>query len=106
MYSHLQYFSVLFYTIAAIYQIYLLCDIMSIKSVLLILFFLSDSDEDPLPPKIRYFDTHMEQICISVSFNASVGLYIRAGSRRSSPASLPCFAGYFHCFTSKDMLRR
>ena len=33
------------------------------------------------------------------------GLYIRAGSRRSSPASLPGFAGYFHCFTSKDMSR-
>ena len=35
-------------------------DFMTIKSVLLIhsIFFLSDSDEDPLPPKIRYFDTH------------------------------------------------
>ena len=31
----------------------------------------------------------------------SSGLYIRAGSRRSSPASLPGFAGYFHCFTSQ-----
>ena len=30
------------------------------------------------------------------------GLYIRAGSRQSSPASLPGFAGYFHCFTSQD----
>ena len=34
------------------------------------------------------------------------GLYIRAGSRRSSPASLPGFAGYFYCFTSLNMLRR
>ena len=34
------------------------------------------------------------------------GLYIRAGSRRSSPASLPGFAGYFHCFTSLNMPRR
>ena len=34
------------------------------------------------------------------------GLYIRAGSRRTSPASLPGFAGYFHCFTSQDMSRR
>ena len=34
------------------------------------------------------------------------GLYIRAGSRWTSPASLPDFAGYFHCFTSQDMLRR
>ena len=34
------------------------------------------------------------------------GLYIRAGSRRSSPASLPGFASYFHCFTSKDVSRR
>ena len=29
---------------------------------------------------------------------------IRAGS--CSPASLPGFASYFHCFTSQDMLRR
>ena len=36
----------------------------------------------------------------------SAGLYIRAGSRRTSPASLPGFAGYFHCFTSQDMSRR
>ena len=34
------------------------------------------------------------------------GLYIRAGSRRSSPASLPGFAGYFYCFTSLNMSRR
>ena len=34
------------------------------------------------------------------------GLYIRAGSRRSSPASLPGFTGYFHCFTSLNMSRR
>ena len=34
------------------------------------------------------------------------GLYIRAGSRRSSPASLPGFAGYFHCFTSLNISRR
>jgi len=34
------------------------------------------------------------------------GLYIRAGSRRSLPASLPGFAGYFHCFTSLNMSRR
>ena len=34
------------------------------------------------------------------------GLYIRAGSRRSSPGSLPGFAGYFHCFTSLNMSRR
>jgi len=34
------------------------------------------------------------------------GLYIRAGSWWTSPASLPDFAGYFHCFTSQDMLRR
>ena len=33
------------------------------------------------------------------------GLYIRAGSRRSSPASLPGFAGYFHCFTSQDYVK-
>ena len=31
------------------------------------------------------------------------GLYIRAGSRRSSPASLSGFAGYFHCLRSQDM---
>ena len=34
------------------------------------------------------------------------GLCIRAGSRRSSPASLPGFAGYFHCFMSLNMSRR
>ena len=33
------------------------------------------------------------------------GLYIRAGSWRSSPASLPGFTGYFHCFTSLNMSR-
>ena len=33
-------------------------------------------------------------------------LYIRADSRQSSPASLPGFAGYFHCFTSLNMSRR
>jgi len=33
-------------------------------------------------------------------------LYIRAGSRQSSPASLPGFASYFHCFTSLNMSRR
>ena len=32
------------------------------------------------------------------------GLYIRAGSRRSSPAPLPGFAGYFHCFTSLNIV--
>ena len=37
--------------------------------------------------------------------HSKVGLYIRAGSRQSSPASLPGFAGYFHCFTSQDMSR-
>ena len=30
----------------------------------------------------------------------TTGLYIRSGSQRSSPASLPGFTGYFHCFTS------
>ena len=34
------------------------------------------------------------------------GLYIRASSRRSSPASLSGFADYFHCLKSKDMQRR
>ena len=34
------------------------------------------------------------------------GLYIRAGSRRSSSAPLPGITGYFHCFTSQDTLRR
>ena len=34
------------------------------------------------------------------------GLYIRAGSRRTSLASLPDFAGYLNCFTSQDMLKR
>ena len=34
------------------------------------------------------------------------GLYIRAGSRQSSPASLQGFAGYFHYFKSQDMVRR
>ena len=34
------------------------------------------------------------------------GLYIKAGGRRISPASLPGFAGYFHCFTSLNMSRR
>jgi len=38
--------------------------------------------------------------------NHAPGLYIRAGSQRSSPASLPGFAGYFHCFTSLNMSRR
>ena len=38
-------------------------------------------------------------------FQPPAGLYIRAGSRRSSPASLPGFAGYFHCFTGQDMSR-
>ena len=35
-----------------------------------------------------------------------LGLYIRAGSRRSSPASLQGFAGSFHFFKSQDMVRR
>ena len=39
-------------------------------------------------------------------YPTSPGLYIRASSRRTSPASLPGFAGYFHCFTSQDMSRR
>ena len=34
------------------------------------------------------------------------GLYIRAGSRRSSSASLPAITGYFHCFMNQDTLRR
>ena len=34
------------------------------------------------------------------------GLYIRAGSRRSSPASLQDSAGCFHYFKSQDMARR
>ena len=33
-------------------------------------------------------------------WDQETGLYIRAGSQRSSPASLTGFAGYFHCFTS------
>lgn len=38
--------------------------------------FLSDSDEDPLPPKIRYY-TRMQQICTtSVSFNAHVTCFV------------------------------
>ena len=41
-----------------------------------------------------------------VPINTPAGLYIRACSQRSSPASLPGFAGYFHCFASQDMLRR
>ena len=36
----------------------------------------------------------------------SPGLYIRAGSRQSSLACQPGFAGYFHCFTSQGMSRR
>ena len=36
----------------------------------------------------------------------TTGLYMRASSRRPSPASLPNFAGYLHCFTSQDMLKR
>ena len=54
------------------------------------------------------------QCCENVTFQRSLnicdfintGLNIRAGSRRSSPASLSCFAGYFHCFTSLNMSRR
>ena len=38
--------------------------------------------------------------------HCKTGLYIRAGSRQSSPASLSGFASYFHCFTSQDMLGR
>ena len=38
--------------------------------------------------------------------SVSTGLHLRAGSRRSSPASLPGFAGCFHCFTSLNMSRR
>ena len=34
------------------------------------------------------------------------GLYIRAGSWRSSPASLRGFTGSFHFFKSQDMVRR
>ena len=59
MYSHMQF--VLFHTVYCCLSFCLLFDFMTIKSVLLIhhsIFFLSDSDEDPLPPKIRYFDTH------------------------------------------------
>ena len=40
------------------------------------------------------------------SLSNQAGLYIRAGSRWSSPASLPGFAGYFNCFTSLNMSRR
>ena len=36
----------------------------------------------------------------------SQGLYIRAGSQRSSPASLQGSVGYFHYFKSQDMARR
>ena len=32
-----------------------------------------------------------------------LGLYIRAGRRQSSPASLSGFAGYFHCLKSQDV---
>ena len=38
--------------------------------------------------------------------NSITGSYIRAGSQRSSPASLPGFASYFHCFKSQDKSRR
>ena len=42
----------------------------------------------------------------SYYFDGSTGLYIRAGSRRSSPATLQGFAGYFHRFKSHDVSRR
>ena len=42
-----------------------------VKSVLLYLFFLSDSDEDPLPPKIRYFDSHTCIECVHVTSSNS-----------------------------------
>ena len=32
-----------------------------------------------------------------------LGLYIGAGRRQSSPASLSGFAGYFHCLKSQDV---
>ena len=45
-------------------------------------------------------------ILLLIEIANTSGLYIRAGSRRSSPASLPGFAGYFHCFMSLNMSRR
>lgn len=61
----LAFFPALSHTLTAVYQfIYFVISIVNI-------IFLSDSDEDPLPPKIRYY-THMQQICTSVSFSAHV----------------------------------
>ena len=64
---------------------------------------------------LQFFLCHMCDCCIVQCNSCGVCdlhsvrwsvLYIRAGSRRSSLASLPGFAGYFHCFTSLNMLRR
>ena len=42
------------------------------------------------------------KVCFETSKEGS-GLYIKAGSLRSLPASLGGFAGHFHYFTSQDM---
>ena len=61
-----------------------------------------------LKNKVENSDLYMNSNHILTSFqglNRTV-VYIRASSWQSSPASLPGFAGYFHCFMSQDMLRR
>ena len=45
-------------------------------------------------------------IKISLENLGCAGLYVRAASHRSSLASPPGFASYFHCFTSQDMSKR
>ena len=48
----------------------------------------------------------LNNLHVNVVYDTSPGLYIRAGSQRCRPASLPGFDSYFHCFTSLNMLRR
>ena len=39
-----------------------------------------------------------------MAYELNPGLHIRAGSRRFLLASLPGFAGYFHCFANQDFV--
>ena len=75
-----------------------------------VIFLNMAESEERLNSSSLLFIINSETVCSIANFLLSSvttpWLYIRAGSQRSLPASLPNFACYLHCFTSQDMSKR